>query len=128
VAALAGPTPVVGRLGQRLLRHDSGTVPVEHATNCSSSKTPLDIGSCGDLVLAFCDMRTIYLRNVPDEVAARLERMAEASGMSVNALAVRELAAASRRVDNAALLADLPDLPVNVDTLLADRDAGRTGR
>jgi len=73
-------------------------------------------------------MRTIYLRNVPDEVAARLERMAEASGMSVNALAVRELAAASRRVDNAALLADLPDLPVNVDTLLADRDAGRTGR
>lgn len=80
------------------------------------------------LMLAFCDMRTIYLRNVPDEVAARLERMAEASGMSVNALAVRELAAASRRVDNAALLADLPDLPVNVDTLLADRDAGRTGR
>ncbi len=70
-------------------------------------------------------MRTIYLRNVPDDVASRLERMAEASGMSVNAVAVRELAAASRRVENAALL---PDLPVDVDILLADRDAGRGGR
>ncbi len=73
-------------------------------------------------------MRTIYLRNVPDDVASRLERMAEASGMSVNAVAVRELAAASRRVENAALMSDLPDLPVDVDILLADRDAGRGGR
>jgi len=79
-------------------------------------------------VLALCDMRTLYLRNVPDDVAARLERMAEASGMSVNAVAVRELAVASRRVDNAALLAELPDLAVEVDGLLADRDAGRVDR
>ena len=79
-------------------------------------------------MLALCDMRTLYLRNVPDDVAARLERMAEASGMSVNAVAVRELAVASRRVDNAALLAELPDLAVEVDGLLADRDAGRVDR
>ncbi len=73
-------------------------------------------------------MRTLYLRNVPDDVVGRLERMAARGGVSVNEVAVRELAAASRRVDNDALLADLPDQPVDVDTLLADRDAGRGGR
>jgi hypothetical protein len=32
-------------------------------------------------------MRTLYLRNVPDEVADRLERMAKHEGASVNAIA-----------------------------------------
>ena len=36
-------------------------------------------------------MRTLYLRNVPDEVVARLERLALLAGTSVNVLAVREL-------------------------------------
>lgn len=73
-------------------------------------------------------MRTLYLRNVPNDVADRLARMAEASGMSVNALAVRELAVASRRVDNARLLAGLGDRPVDIDGLMDDLDAGRRRR
>ena len=52
-------------------------------------------------------MRTLYLRNVPDDVADRLERMAKVEGLSVNAVAIRELAEASRRIDNVALLESL---------------------
>ena len=79
-------------------------------------------------MLALCDMRTLYLRNVPDEVVERLERLAAADAMSVAAVAVRELAAASRRADNAALLGALPDLAVGVSTIVADLDAGRPDR
>lgn len=79
-------------------------------------------------VLALCDMRTLYLRNVPDEVAERLERMAAAAGTSVNSIAIRELAASSRRVDNAALLAALEDRPVDVDQIVSDLDVGRSER
>ena len=53
-------------------------------------------------------MRTLYLRNVPDEVVERLERQAKAESTSVNTVAVRELTEVSRRFDNAALLAALP--------------------
>ncbi len=48
-------------------------------------------------------MRTLYLRNVPDEVVERLERRAKEESTSVNALAVRELTEVSRRYNNAAL-------------------------
>jgi plasmid stability protein len=36
-------------------------------------------------------MRTIHLRNVPDEVVERLERLAARDRMSVAAVALREL-------------------------------------
>ena len=65
-------------------------------------------------MLALCNMRTLYLRNVPDEVVQRLERMAKYEGTSVNAVAIRELAEASRRIDNAALLESLPDYKVPI--------------
>lgn len=55
-------------------------------------------------------MRTLYLRNVPDEVVERLEQKAKAESTSVNAVAVRELTEVSRRYNNAALLAALPKL------------------
>ena len=73
-------------------------------------------------------MPTLYLRNVPDEVVARLRRLADDEGVSVNALAVRELRAASMRADNAALLGELPDLPVPTSDLAADVRADRDGR
>lgn len=78
--------------------------------------------------LAFCDMRTLYLRNVPDEVGERLERLAAREGMSLSAFASRELAAISLRADNPALLARLPDLGVNADAVVADVEAGRASR
>jgi plasmid stability protein len=79
-------------------------------------------------LLAFCDMRTLYLRNVPDEVSERLALLAAREGMSVSAFAVRELAEAARRADNAALLGELPDLDVAAEDVVADLDAGRSAR
>jgi hypothetical protein len=73
-------------------------------------------------------VRTLYLRNVPDEVAERLERLAARDGLSVNALAVRELGEVSRRADNPRLLAALPDLAVDPADLVAEVSAGRDGR
>jgi hypothetical protein len=73
-------------------------------------------------------MKTLYLRNVPDDVAARLERLAERDNMSVSAVAVRELGEASRRVDAPALLGDLPDLGIDVEGLISVIDAERAER
>ena len=79
-------------------------------------------------MLAFCNVRTLYLRNVPDEVLERLERLAKREKTSVSAVAVRELAEASRRVDNPALLGVLPDLDINPTELVDGLDAQRAGR
>ena len=79
-------------------------------------------------MLAFCNMRTLYLRNVPDDVVERLEALAARELTSVSALAVRELAEASRRADNPALLAALPDLGVDVGLVVAELEAGRADR
>ena len=73
-------------------------------------------------------MRTLYLRNVPDDVVERLERLAARGGTSVSALAVRELAEVSKRADNPALLGALPDLGVNAASIVADVEAGRSER
>ena len=73
-------------------------------------------------------MKTLYLRNVPEEVSERLERLAAREGVSVSALAIRELAAASRRVDNADLLADLPDLGLTAGDVVAGIEEDRAGR
>ena len=73
-------------------------------------------------------MRTLYLRNVPDEVVARLERLAARDATSVGAVAVRELAEVSRRADNPALLGALPDMDVDVAAIVNDLDAERASR
>lgn len=70
-------------------------------------------------------MRTLHLRNVPNEVMDRLERLARATNSSVTAVAIRELDAATRRIDNAALLASLPDLGIPVAAIVADVHAER---
>lgn len=73
-------------------------------------------------------MRTLYLRNVPDEVGERLERLAARAGMSVSAFATRELANVARRADNPLLLADLPDLKVDPTQVVDDLEVGRSER
>ncbi|RZT87665.1 hypothetical protein EV383_4591 [Pseudonocardia sediminis] len=73
-------------------------------------------------------MRTLYLRNVPDDVVDRLERLAAREGSSVGAVAVRELAEVSRRADNPALLGALPDLGVSMASIIEDLDADRGER
>jgi plasmid stability protein len=73
-------------------------------------------------------MKTLYLRNVPDDVSERLAVLAAREGLSVSALAVRELAAATRRADNPALLGVLPDLGLAPADVVADLEAGRARR
>jgi hypothetical protein len=73
-------------------------------------------------------MKTLYLRNVPDEVGERLERLAAREGMSVSAFAARELAVVARRADNPALLGGLPDLGVEASAVVDDVEAGRAER
>ena len=65
-------------------------------------------------------MRTLYLRNVPDEVVERLEERAKAESISVNTLAVRELVEVSRRFNNRALFAALPKLDISRQEILED--------
>ncbi|MGH3907106.1 MAG: hypothetical protein ACRDTE_23465 [Pseudonocardiaceae bacterium] len=73
-------------------------------------------------------MRTLYLRNVPDDVIERLERLAARDATSVAAVAVRELAEVSRRASNSALLGALPDLDIDPADIVADLDADRATR
>jgi plasmid stability protein len=70
-------------------------------------------------------MKTLYLRNVPDDIAAKLATLADGEGMSVNAFAVRELTRIAGRADNAALFDDLPDLGITTEQIL---DAIKSGR
>lgn len=79
-------------------------------------------------LLAFCNMKTLYLRNVPDEVVERLKRLAARDATSVGAVAVRELTEASRRADNPALLGALPDLKVDAATIVESLGDERAGR
>ena len=73
-------------------------------------------------------MRTLYLRNVPDDVVERLERLAVEAGLPLSSFAVRELAEASRRANAADLLATLPDLKVPSDDIVAALHAERDAR
>jgi len=73
-------------------------------------------------------MRTLYLRNVPDDVIDRLERLAARDKTSVSSVALRELADASRRVDNPTLLGELPDLNLDAAEVVDGLDAERADR
>lgn len=86
------------------------------------------VALCIDSASIMRIMRTLYLRNVPDEVADRLKTLADREGISVSALALRELSFISRRADNAAILAGLPDLEVPRARILSAVREGRAGR
>jgi plasmid stability protein len=73
-------------------------------------------------------MRTLYLRNVPEDVVERLELLALRDGSSVSAVAVRELSDVSRRAANPALLGALPDLGVEPAAIVSDVERGRAER
>lgn len=73
-------------------------------------------------------MRTLYLRNVPDEVVEGLQHLASREGLSVSAFTVRELHKVARRAANAQLLADAPVIDIDRDTILEVLDESRAGR
>ena len=80
------------------------------------------------ITLASCNVKTLYLRNVPDDVIERLERIAARDATSVSAVAIRELAEVTRRADNPALLGALPDHGIPARKLVEDVHAGRATR
>jgi len=73
-------------------------------------------------------MPTLYLRNVPEEALERLTRLAAQEHASVSAVAVRELSDVSRRADNPARLAALPDTGIAVGEVVDALGAGRADR
>lgn len=79
-------------------------------------------------MLAFCNMKTLYLRNVPEDVVRRLQQLADRDGTSLGAVAVRELSDVSRRADNPALMAQLADLDVAVCEILGGLEQERASR
>lgn len=73
-------------------------------------------------------MKTLYLRNVPDDVSERLASLAAREGLSVSSFALRELTEASRRADSPSLLGELPDHDVTARDVIADLEVGRSTR
>ena len=73
-------------------------------------------------------MRTLYVRNVPDDVVERLEQLAVREGLSVNAVVVKELESAARRTRNAEIFDARPSLDISVEDTLRALDEGRAGR
>jgi len=63
-------------------------------------------------------MRTLYIRNVPEEVATRLEKLAAEAGLPLSTFALKELTESARRADNAELLGSLPSLPIDRHSIL----------
>lgn len=62
--------------------------------------------------------RTLYIRHVPDDVAERLERLANRAGVPLSTFALQELSESARRADNAELLQALPSVEIDPTELL----------
>jgi plasmid stability protein len=73
-------------------------------------------------------MRTLYLRNVPDEVYVNLDVLAKRAGVSMNAMAIQELSRSTRRAVNGLVLDSLPELDVSLDAIVEAIDEGRAER
>lgn len=80
------------------------------------------------MLLAYCNMKTLYLRNVPEDVVRRLQQLADRDGTSLGAVAVRELSDVSRRADNPSLMAQLADLDVDVSKIVESVEQERAAR
>lgn len=70
-------------------------------------------------------MKTLYLRNVPDEVSEALEELARRESMSVSAYALRELKDAVAFRANADLLWAQPSTGIRVEDVVNAVRAGR---
>jgi len=73
-------------------------------------------------------MRTLYIRHVPEEVAARLEKLAAQAGLPLSTFALQELTETARRADNAELLNALPSLSIDRKTILEALQDSRAER
>ncbi len=74
----------------------------------------------GQIKSAACraSLSTLYIRHVPDEVAAGLERLAAQAGLPLSTFELQELTESARRADNAELLNALASVPMDCATIL----------
>ncbi len=80
-------------------------------------------------MLALCNMKTVYIRNMPDDVVQRLEVLARAEGMSVSAYAARTLTDMSAAEANRRAFADIqPIADVAVEEIVEQLHRGRADR
>lgn len=73
-------------------------------------------------------MTVLYLRNVPDDVKKKLEKLAASAGTSVSAFVVRELEELTRRADNPLLLQRLPSLGIGAREVVNELETSRNER
>lgn len=73
-------------------------------------------------------MKTLYLRNVPEDVIRRLQKLADRDGTSLGAVAVLGLSDVSRRADNPSLMEQLADLDVDVSEIVMGLEQERGTR
>jgi hypothetical protein len=73
-------------------------------------------------------MRTLYFRHVPDELAARLKKLAAQAGLPLSTFALQELTETARRADNAELLNALPSLSIDHKSILEALQDSRAER
>ena len=72
--------------------------------------------------------RTLYIRHVPEDVAARLEKLASQAGLPLSTFALQELTETARRADNAELLNALPSLSIDRKSILEALQDSRAER
>ena len=70
-------------------------------------------------------MQTLYIHHVPDEVAERLEQLAQRAGVPLSTFALQELTEAAKRADHARLLSSSAPQPIQRSTILEALDACR---
>ena len=73
-------------------------------------------------------MVNLHLRDVPEETVSRLREIAKVRRTSMNAVAVAELIAGVRAEANAGLLSELPNLEVDVASIVEDLQTARSDR
>lgn len=74
-------------------------------------------------------MKTIYIRNVPDDVVDRLTQLSHAEGMSVSAYAAKGLADLSARESNRHAFAAMTALSdVTLEEIVGDVERSRAQR
>ena len=70
-------------------------------------------------------VRTLYVRNVPDDVVERLEQVAAREGVSVNSVVVKELEGLARRTRNAEIFDAMPVTDITTAEILSATADGR---
>ena len=73
-------------------------------------------------------MKTLYLRNVPEEVTNELAVLASEAGLSVSSFVVKELSEIAKRAKNFNLFENLKDHEISAEDIISELDDARNSR